>query len=76
MPRCRHVTVKAVTSPYPLVLVSSKLRKARIALPVPYLASINRLHGNVIAITACPVVNDAEELCLFMSLMGTSGNCT
>lgn len=77
LPRCRRVTVKAVTRWHipevalavpPLANIISSSFSPLERQELPYLASINRSCDNVIAIIARPVVDDAEELSLFVSL--------
>ena len=78
MPRCRRVNVKAVTRWHvpevalavpPLADIISSSFSQLERQELPYFASINRSSGNAIAINAHPVVDDAEELSLSVSLM-------
>ena len=78
MPRCRRVNVKAVTRWHvpevalavpPLADIISSSFSQLDRQELPYFASINRSSGNAIAINAHPVVDDAEELSLSVSLM-------
>ena len=77
MPHCRRVTVKAVTRWHipevalavpPLTDIISSSFSQLERQELPYLATINRSCDNVIAITARPDIDDAEELSLFVSL--------
>ena len=77
MPRCRHLTVNAVTywdsgevalavPPLANIISSSFSQLERQELP--YLASISRRCGNATEITARPLVDGAEELSLLVIL--------
>lgn len=76
MPRCRRVTLKAVTRWHipevtlavpPLANVISSCFSQLDRQESPYLASINRSYANVIEMTAHPAL-DSEELALYLSL--------
>jgi hypothetical protein len=77
MPRCKHLTVNAVTRWHipevalavpPLANIISSSFSQLERQELPYLASINRPCDNVTEITARPLVDDAEELSLFVYL--------
>jgi hypothetical protein len=77
MPRCKHLTVNAVTRWHipevalavpPLANIISSSFSQLERQELPYLASINRPCDNVTEITARPLVDDAEELNLFVYL--------
>lgn len=77
MPRCKHLTVNAVTRWHipevalavpPLANIISSSFSQLERQELPYLASINRPCDNATEITARPLVDDAEELSLFVFL--------
>jgi len=77
MPRCRHLAVNAVArwhipevalAVLPLASIISSSFSQLKKQELPYLASINRPCDNVTEIAARPLVDDAEELSLFVYL--------
>jgi hypothetical protein len=77
MPRCRHLTVDAVTYWHisevalavpPLANIISSSFSQLEKQELPYLASIIRPFSNCTEFTARPLVDDAEELSLFVNL--------
>jgi hypothetical protein len=77
MPRCRHLIVNTVTRWHvpevalavpPLANIISSSFSQLERQELPYLASINKPGDNVTEITARPLVDDAEELSLFVYL--------
>jgi hypothetical protein len=77
LPRCRRVTVKSVTRWHipeialavpPLANIISSSFSQLERQELPYIATINRLCDNILAITARPDVVVAEELSIFVSL--------
>ncbi len=77
LPRCRRLTIDAVTrwhipevalAVLPLTNIISSSFSQLERQELPYLASINRPCDNVTEISARPIGEDAEELCLDMYL--------